>query len=163
MLSHDLARALLARRDNDVRVQVLVDDDPTGETYRVSLVQLRDQDRTIDPDLNAEPVVGYDADADAVVIRAGCVVLADPHAGEPCADRGRDVSHELSEVRTVLSRAENAIATLTKYRNREFHRTRHVAGRGFVDDRTPDPDVRDMIDALERVVAGLTRWRRAGR
>lgn len=84
----------------------------------------------------------------------------------PSSDRGRDTSSELVEVRTVLGRAENAIATLTKYRDRELYRprpTRHPAGRGFVDDRTPDPDVEDMIAELEQVVSRLSRWRRTGR
>jgi hypothetical protein len=78
MLSHDLAQELLARRNNDVRIQVLLDDDPDGETYQTCLVELRDQDPTIDPDLNGEPVVTYDHDGDVVVIRAGIVTLSNP-------------------------------------------------------------------------------------
>ncbi|GIF08713.1 hypothetical protein [Actinoplanes siamensis] len=76
MLSHELARELLARRNNDVRIQVVLDDNPGGEAYTTVLVELRDQDSTIDPDLRAQPVVTYDATADAVVIRAGAVVSA---------------------------------------------------------------------------------------
>jgi len=78
MLSHDLARELLARRNNDVRVQVLVDDDPSGETHKTCLVELRDQDPTINPELRADPVVSFDPYNDVVVIRAGIVVLAEP-------------------------------------------------------------------------------------
>ena len=63
MLSHDLAQQLLARRNNDVRVQVLV--------------ELRDQDLAIDPDLNGQPVVTYDHGTDVIVIHAGVVVLTD--------------------------------------------------------------------------------------
>lgn len=83
MLSHDLARELLARRNSDVRIQVVIDDDPTGVTYRTTLVQLRNEDDTLDADLRAEPVVTYDSDADAVVIRAGAVVLTDPDEPAP--------------------------------------------------------------------------------
>lgn len=78
MLSHDLARELLARRNNDVRVEVLVDDDTTGETYQTVMVELRDQDPTIDPDLNDDAVVGYSGLNDVIIIRAGLVVLGDP-------------------------------------------------------------------------------------
>jgi|GEM_PF-6128830 hypothetical protein len=88
MLSHDLARELLARRNNDVRVQVLIDDDPTGETYRTSLVELRDQDSTIDPDLLGDPVVTYDPASDVIVIRAGAVVIADPEDAGPAVTGG---------------------------------------------------------------------------
>jgi hypothetical protein len=43
MLSHDLARALLARRNNDVRIEVLIDDDPAGERgHLVQRTDLRD-------------------------------------------------------------------------------------------------------------------------
>lgn len=78
MMSHDLARQLLARRNNDVRIEVLVDDDPTGETYQTVTVELRDQDPTIDPDLNDDAVVSYSGLNDVIIIRAGLVVLDDP-------------------------------------------------------------------------------------
>lgn len=85
------------------------------------------------------------------------------------ADRGRDVTSELVEVRTVLGRAENALATVIKHRDRQFLKgyMRHGPDdppRGtWVEDRTPDPDVEDMIAALEEVIAKLSRWRRTGR
>lgn len=85
MLSHDLARELLARRNNDVRVQLLIDDDPTGQTYRTMLVELRDQDSTIDPDLLGDPVVAYDPVTEVIVIRAGAVSLTDPDADDESA------------------------------------------------------------------------------
>lgn len=84
-------------------------------------------------------------------------------------DRGNDTSEELTEVRTVLSRAESAIATLVKYRDQQFRRGRRVYGEGhppggtYVEDRTPDVDVEDMIAALEKAIEGLNRWRRTGR
>lgn len=77
MLSHDLAHELLAHRNNDVRVEVLVDDDTTGETYKTVMVELRDQDPTIDPDLREDPVIGYDSVNDVVFIRAGIVVVSE--------------------------------------------------------------------------------------
>jgi hypothetical protein len=77
VLSHDLARELLAKRNNDVCIEVLIDDDPSGETYRTTLVELRDQDPAIDPDLNAEPVLRYDHTNDVLIIKAGIVALTD--------------------------------------------------------------------------------------
>ena len=78
MMSHALAKALLERRDNNVRIQVIIDDDPTGRTYRTQLVELRDNDRIIDPDINIEPVVAYDGINNVIVIKAGVVALVDP-------------------------------------------------------------------------------------
>ena len=81
MLSHDLARALLARRNNDVRVEVLVDDDPEGERdYLVKLTDLRD----FEPSNGAQTVavdeiVAYDAEDDEIVIRARSIAVG----GEP--------------------------------------------------------------------------------
>lgn len=62
-------------------------------------------------------------------------------------DRGRDTSVELTEVRTVLSRAESAMVAV-----------RRGPWRG-----EPDPEAGEMLAALERVVAELARWRRTGR
>jgi hypothetical protein len=84
MLSHELARLLLARRDNDVRIEVLLDDDPTGETYRTYMVELRCDDTLLDPDLRSDGAVHYDPRADALVIHAGVVTLIDP---DEAADR----------------------------------------------------------------------------
>lgn len=84
MLSHELAHLLLARRDNDVRIEVLLDDDPTGETYRTYTVELRCDDTLIDSNLRGGEVVCYSPLADATVIRAGCITLIDPEAA---ADR----------------------------------------------------------------------------
>lgn len=81
MLSHDLARALLARRNNDVRIEVLVDDDPAGvRDFLVKVTDLRDFEpssgsTTVPP----EEVVAYDAKADAIVIKAGSIAVG----GEP--------------------------------------------------------------------------------
>lgn len=81
MLSHDLARALLARRNNDVRIEVLVDDDPTGQRgYLVQRTDLRDFEPSNGATtVPAEEIVAYDTEGDVIVIRAGSVVVG----GEP--------------------------------------------------------------------------------
>lgn len=73
------------------------------------------------------------------------------------ADRRNETGVALTEVRTVLSRAETALATLTAgpsegtydYDTREYN-------------RYPDPDQDDMEEALRQVVVLLSRWRRRG-
>lgn len=80
MLSHDLARALLAHRDNDVRIEVLVDDDPDGERdiYKTR-VGLRDGvTLTSGYYLPADELVGYDGENDLVIIKAAFVVVGEP-------------------------------------------------------------------------------------
>ncbi len=81
MLSHDLARLLLAHRNNDIRVEVLVDDDPAGERdLHAQWVDLRDGGtaRGSWHELPADQVVAYNPDEDVVVIRAGFVVVGEP-------------------------------------------------------------------------------------
>jgi hypothetical protein len=94
-------------------------------------------------------------------------------------DRGRDVSAELVEVRTVLSRAENALTTLRRLKaNETTHDTprkghwefdddwaTHTPGPGqyVVESYAADPDIDAMIDALERTVDELKWWRRTSR
>lgn len=76
MLSHDLARALLARRNNDVRIAVLIDDDPDGERdVWETRVPLRD-DLSDGSAFKAttDQVVTYAPEDDAIVIRAGFVI-----------------------------------------------------------------------------------------
>lgn len=83
MLSHDLARALLARRNNDVRIEVLVDDDPTGERgIWASRVELRDCGVSGGSiwQLPSSEVVTYDDEDDTVVVRAAFVVVGEPDA-----------------------------------------------------------------------------------
>lgn len=67
-------------------------------------------------------------------------------AVSPGSDRSRDVSEELTEVRTVLSRAESALTVLER-----------TDRRG-----SPDPDTGDMIRELRATVARLKRWQRHG-
>jgi hypothetical protein len=85
-------------------------------------------------------------------------------------DRGRDVSSELTEVRTVLSRAENARRTLWRYQAGELsyggrydfsvQPARYVP---YVRAEAQDPDLQEMIDALDDVIYRPERWRRTGR
>lgn len=73
------------------------------------------------------------------------------------SDRGRDVSPELTEVRTVLSRAETALNTLDYIRRQQAK----DGEAGFYG--TPDADFDRMYGALNEVVAWLDEWRRTGR
>ena len=84
------------------------------------------------------------------------------------ADRGRDTSEELTEIRTVLSRAEDARRTLWRYQQEEISRAGHWDFAQdppvYVTDSTdPDPDIDDMIRALDTAILALDRWRRTSR
>lgn len=63
------------------------------------------------------------------------------------SDRNGTVTRELSVVRTVLDRAETALAKLKMLSRRPV--------------RQLDPDGADMIAALHRCVDELSRWRQA--
>jgi hypothetical protein len=70
MLSHDLARALLARRNNDVRIVARLDDG--GPDYLDVSVPLRDSaDEAESLRVSADQVVDYFPTADKVVVFAG--------------------------------------------------------------------------------------------
>ena len=88
------------------------------------------------------------------------------------ADRGHDTSEELVEVRTVLSRAESARATILRWiENEADHHYRRGGSRDY--QATPpvrvggtydaDRDAREMVAALDTVIERLARWRRTGR
>lgn len=69
------------------------------------------------------------------------------------SDRGQDTSSELSEVRTVHSRAANALEWMERYAERDVQ----------WDGKTPtkhDPEDREMIAALQEVVRILEPWKR---
>lgn len=91
-------------------------------------------------------------------------------------DRSRDVSFALTEVRTVLSRAETALdallwnsyqGNLQKYEWVRFEGKPSPAGGEYVlidELQEPgDPDAEAMYYAMERVVHELARWRKAGK
>lgn len=80
MLSHDLARALLSRRNNDIRIEVLVDDDPAGEReIWAKQVELRDDLRGGSTwQIGSDDLITYDTEGDVIVIRAGFVIIGGP-------------------------------------------------------------------------------------
>lgn len=75
--------------------------------------------------------------------------------------RGRETSNALTEIRTVLSRAENARTTLVRFGGSEWPA---VDGRiVYSAGRVKDPDHDEMVAALDDVIARLDGWRRTGR
>lgn len=75
--------------------------------------------------------------------------------------RGRDVSQELGEVRTVLSRAETAIRAVVNLSYRG-----NLQGDWWCPEPSgeePDPDTEKMYADLDVVVDILDRWRKTGR
>lgn len=108
---------------------------------------------------------------------AGCHWGGRPHLG-PCRDRSREAGRALTEVRTVLSRAETARQTLADHSAAgvygPFERARMPKPSstvpGLVDAGEPpydpaaapfdDPDHALMLAALDQVLAALAPWRR---
>lgn len=88
-------------------------------------------------------------------------------------DRSEDVSNALTEVRSILTRAETAMDNLVRDSYRGNYSTpvygyvagswRHTGEYRQPTGREPDPDTEAMYYALERVVRDLSRWRRAGK
>lgn len=72
------------------------------------------------------------------------------------ADRSRDTSRELTEVRTVHSRAANALWSITERLD-----TIRANSPGLYE--PADPDRNEMAAALERVVELLSPWARRRR
>lgn len=86
-------------------------------------------------------------------------------------DPHRSVSNTLTEVRTVLSRAETALFLLVNSRNSDhyqivvepehFVKIPGQSTRRYVPAvRIPHPDVDEMIERLETVIDLLSPWRR---
>lgn len=105
---------------------------------------------------------------------AGCHWGGRPHLG-PCRDRSHEAGRTLTEVRTLLSRAETALATLTdrsaigKWPALEWPRLPKPAGqtgnmgeppRDPAGEPFDDPDHFVMVAALHRVIGVLAPWRR---
>lgn len=84
------------------------------------------------------------------------------------SDRGRESSVELTEVRTVLGRAETALITL---RGAKTRTSIHGYGKDDVSGRimlrqfpyAPDPDLDGMIQAMENIVRALSPWKKTGK
>ena len=73
--------------------------------------------------------------------------------------REKDTSSALTEVRTVLSRAETALLLLGKGPS-EYKHVMKYDTKTWETERWPDPDQDDMEQALRTVVTLLSRWRR---
>jgi hypothetical protein len=72
--SHDLARALLARRDNDVRIEVIVSEG--DDKHYAITTELRDYTELgykSQHHVESKDVVVYDPTSDTIVIKAGWV------------------------------------------------------------------------------------------
>lgn len=77
------------------------------------------------------------------------------------ATRGREATRALTEVRTVLSRAETARKVLEG--PTEYHRSDGPGGIDLERGRYEDPDAADMRAALDQVIELLSRWRKTGK
>jgi hypothetical protein len=94
---------------------------------------------------------------------------------------GRETSHSLVEIRTVLSRAETALAALHEFRSDAHYWHGYNAGRGECFDGCPginsdgggsgrvetrrwsDPDYAEAKEALQATIDALGKFRRTGR
>lgn len=78
-------------------------------------------------------------------------------------DRGNETSRALTEVRTVLSRAETAADMLaagpSEYSG-EYVDREDGSGKKWVAHRYEDPEQEEMLEALQKAVALLSPWRR---
>jgi hypothetical protein len=97
----------------------------------------------------------------------GHVVMLHPYVplfleGAERHPRGRDASNALSEVRTVLGRAERALARLQHPTEYPIIR---VDGEEVIDwdNKAEDPDAEAMRACLTQVIDLLDPWRRTGR
>jgi phosphoserine aminotransferase len=101
---------------------------------------------------------------------------------------GRETSHNLVEIRTVLSRAETALESLHEFR-REYHTLHGESADKYDDERCPadcpdrdmtpnengvrwkytetrrwsDPDYAEAKEALQATIDALGKFRRTGR
>lgn len=106
-----------------------------------------------------------DADPMADAMQAVQSALV-PEDGSP-APRGRHAGTELTEVRTILSRAQTALQRLEDYGPLEYPPlTGNPVLDGYAvrsDARFNDPDLADMIQILKITVGMLKRWERTGK
>ncbi|MCX5070804.1 hypothetical protein OOJ91_33710 [Micromonospora lupini] len=75
--------------------------------------------------------------------------------------RGLEATRALTQVRTVLSRAETARKILDG--PTEYHTSDDAGGIDFDRGKYEDPDAAEMRAALDQVVELLSRWRKTGR
>lgn len=82
----------------------------------------------------------------------------------PRTDRGRDASRALTEIRTVLSRAQTARQLLDRPTEYQLHTApRDSRDIDFSLPQVEDPDADAMRDALDQAIELLSRWQRTGR
>ena len=81
------------------------------------------------------------------------------------ADRSKDVGMALTEIRTVLSRAQTARRTLNSaIINIEGREYAWIDGQHvIVDPGHRDPDADEMIEVLDAFIAAAQKWQRKGR
>lgn len=87
-------------------------------------------------------------------------------APDPDHPRGRESGEALTEIRTVLSRAESALRAIGPP-GHETERTGRKTGAGMSyrdreAGRHEDPDADRMRAALQRVIDELEPWRKTG-
>lgn len=73
MTSHELARLLLARRDNDVRFLVAINDGDDNSPYDMLLIGDPSEFAELDEVYGSADPVRYDPKSDVVIIRAGVI------------------------------------------------------------------------------------------
>ena len=79
----------------------------------------------------------------------------------PEYDPTTSVSTQLTEVRTVLSRARTALELIE--RNPDWNYHSEYVDRVWVRHTVPHPEVDDMIKSLRDTVVSLSRWERKGK
>ena len=79
----------------------------------------------------------------------------------PEYDPATSGSMQLTEVRTVLSRARTALELIEKNPDWNYH-SEYVDGV-WVRRTVPHPEVDDMIKSLRDTVVSLSRWERKGK
>jgi len=80
MLSHDLARLLLSRRNNDLKFEVWVDADPTGlEDLTCHTIEMEDDRQRVMTGkvVPPEEVLTFNSDYDYLLLRLGVVYLGE--------------------------------------------------------------------------------------
>lgn len=76
-------------------------------------------------------------------------------------DRGQDTSRALTEVRTVLSRAETCLDWLASGPS-EYEQDYDADAKKWVAQRFDDEDQELMTEAMRKVVVALAQWRKSG-
>jgi hypothetical protein len=102
VLSHDLARLLLARRNNDIKFLVGVDADPDGlEEVQWCMVEMEDDRQRVVSGRQVPPeeVLTFNSQDDYLQIQLGVIYLGDPpdYPKGLCANREDHGPHLVKE------------------------------------------------------------------